>query len=70
MNTNVKENIHKPIKIIGFGKPKPIEGNPNFEKAVNVDRVNDFNLDQLEALNNLLDGKATKKDYDILKGGK
>jgi hypothetical protein len=68
-NTNVKEDKRR-IKIIGFGKPKPIAGHPDFGKAVNVDRVNDFNVNKLEALNNLLDGKATKKDYDILKGSK
>jgi hypothetical protein len=53
-NTNVKEDKRR-IKIIGFGKPKPIAGHPDFGKAVNVDRVNDFNVNKLEALNNLLD---------------
>ena len=42
---------------------------PNFEKAVNVDKVKNFSLKQLKALDKLLDGKATQKDYDILKGG-
>ena len=42
---------------------------PNFGKAVNVDKVKDFSLEQLKALDKLLDGKATQKDYDILKGG-
>jgi hypothetical protein len=41
---------------------------PKFHKTVNVDRVKDFNLRQLQALDRLLDGKATKKDYKILKG--
>ena len=41
---------------------------PNFGKAVNVDRVKDFSLAQLKALDKLLDGKATQKDYNILRG--
>ena len=41
---------------------------PNFGEAVNVDRVKDFSLAQLKALDKLLDGKATQKDYNILKG--
>lgn len=40
---------------------------PNFKKTVNVDKINSFSLKQLNALNNLLDGKATKKDYQALK---
>ena len=40
---------------------------PSFGKAVNVDKVKDFSLAKLEALDKLLDGKATQKDYDILK---
>lgn len=43
---------------------------PNFGEAVNVDKVKDFSLAQLKALDKLLDGKATQKDYNILKGGK
>ena len=39
---------------------------PNFGEAVNVDRVKDFSTAQLEALDKLLDGKATQKDYNIL----
>ena len=39
---------------------------PNFGKAVNVDKVNEFSLAQLKALDRLLDGKATKRDYKIL----
>ena len=39
---------------------------PNFGEAVNVDRVKDFSLTQLKALDKLLDGKATQKDYNIL----
>ena len=42
---------------------------PNFGKAVNVDKINSFSLAQLKALDKLLSGKATKKDYKIL-GGK
>ena len=49
---------------------------PNFGEALNVDKVKDFSLAQLKALDKLLDGKATQKDYNILnsplglKGGK
>jgi len=39
---------------------------PNFKRAVNVDKIKDFSLAQLEALDRLLDGKATEKDYNIL----
>jgi hypothetical protein len=39
---------------------------PNFGEAVNVDKVKDFSLAQLKALDKLLDGKATQKDYNIL----
>jgi hypothetical protein len=39
---------------------------PNFKGAVNVDKIKDFSLAQLEALDRLLDGKATEKDYNIL----
>jgi hypothetical protein len=39
---------------------------PSFHKAVNVDKINTFSTAQLEALNRLLDGKATKKDYQVL----
>jgi len=39
---------------------------PNFGEAVNVDKIKDFSLAQLEALDRLLDGKATEKDYNIL----
>ena len=42
---------------------------PNFGDAVNVDKLNEFSLEQLKALDKLLDGKATQKDYDTLKGG-
>ena len=42
---------------------------PNFGKAVNVDKINSYSLAQLKALDRLLDGKATKRDYKIL-GGK
>jgi hypothetical protein len=39
---------------------------PEFGKAVNVDKINSFSRKQLKALDRLLDGKATKKDYEIL----
>ena len=42
---------------------------PNFGEAVNVDKVKDFSLAQLKALDKLLDGKATQKDYNILNKG-
>jgi len=32
-NTTVKENTLPPIKIIGFGKPKPIAGHPDYKKG-------------------------------------
>ena len=41
---------------------------PSFHKTVNVDKINTFSLKELEALDRLLDGKATKKDYQILRG--
>ena len=41
---------------------------PNFGKAVNVDKINSYSLAQLKALDRLLDGKATKRDYKILSG--
>ena len=41
---------------------------PNFGDAINIDRVSTFSLLQLKALDNLLNGKATVKDYDALKG--
>ena len=43
---------------------------PNFIKAVNVDKIKEFSNAELDALDKLLDGKATKKDYNILKGRK
>ena len=49
---------------------KPKEANKmniDFKKTVNTKKVNKLSLAQLTALNNLLDGKATKKDYKILK---
>jgi hypothetical protein len=39
---------------------------PEFGKAVNVDKINSFSRKQLKALDRLLNGKATKKDYEIL----
>ena len=43
---------------------------PSFHETVNVDKINTFSLKELEALDKLLDGKATKKDYQTLRGGK
>lgn len=43
---------------------------PTFVKAVNVDKIKEFSNTELDALDKLLDGKATKKDYNILKGRK
>ena len=43
---------------------------PNFHETVNVERINDFSLAQLKALDKLLDGKATPKDYKTLRGVK
>lgn len=40
---------------------------PSFHKTVNVDKINTFSLKELEALNRLLDGVATKKDYQTLR---
>ena len=40
---------------------------PDFGEAVNVSRVKDFSPDQLKALDKVFEGKATQKDYDILK---
>tara|TARA_R100000008_G_C3559579_1_gene155295 strand:- start:1025 stop:1183 length:159 start_codon:yes stop_codon:yes gene_type:complete len=40
---------------------------PSFHKTVNADKINTFSTAQLESLNRLLDGKATKKDYQVLK---
>jgi len=39
MNTNVKENTLPPIKIIGFGKPVPIVGNPNYKKETKTKKA-------------------------------
>ena len=35
--------------------------------SANLDKVNTFSLKELKALDRLLDGKATKKDYETLK---
>ena len=40
---------------------------PNFGEAVNVSRVKDFSPDQLKALDKFFEGKATQKDYNILR---
>ena len=39
---------------------------PDFHKTVNVDKINSFSLQELKALDKLLDGKASKKDYATL----
>jgi len=41
-----------------------------FEAAINNEAINKLSLKQLKALDKLLDGKATAKDREILKGGK
>lgn len=41
---------------------------PSFHKTVNVNKINTFSLKELKALDRLLDGKATKKDYKTLRG--
>jgi len=38
----------------------------DFAQTVNSDATATFTLKQLNALNKLLDGKATKKDYEVL----
>jgi len=40
---------------------------PDFHQTVNVDKINSFSLNQLKALDRLLDGKASKKDYAVLR---
>jgi len=35
--------------------------------SANLDKVNTFSPKELKALDRLLDGKATKKDYETLK---
>ena len=42
----------------------------DFKNTVDKKAINKLSLNQLKALNNLLDGKATAKDRKILKGGK
>jgi|TARA_R100001143_G_scaffold62669_2_gene66608 hypothetical protein len=37
-----------------------------FKKTVNTEKINKLSLAELRALNNLLDGNATKKDYKVL----
>jgi len=39
---------------------------PDFHQTVNVDKINSFSLKELKALDKLLDGKASKKDYVTL----
>ena len=40
----------------------------DFAQTINADATATFTLKQLNALNKLLDGKATKKDYEVLYG--
>ena len=40
---------------------------PDFHRTVNVDKINSFSLKELNALDKLLDGKASKRDYAILR---
>ena len=42
----------------------------DFKNAINTKAIDKLSLNQLKALNKLLDGKATEKDRKILKGGK
>lgn len=39
---------------------------PSFHKTINVNKINEFSVKELEALNRILDGRSTKKDYKIL----
>ena len=39
---------------------------PDFHQTVNVTKIKSFSLKELNALDKLLDGKASKKDYAIL----
>jgi len=41
----------------------------DFKDTINNKAIDKLSLNQLKALNNLLDGKATAKDRKILKGG-
>ncbi len=45
---------------------------PDFHQTVNVDRLKSFSLRELKALDKMLDGKASQKDYEVLRkaGGK
>jgi len=40
---------------------------PEFHKTVDVTNIKEFTLKQLQALDKVLDGKATEKDYETLK---
>lgn len=40
---------------------------PDFHQTVNVDKINSFSLKELNALDKLLDGKASEKDYEVLR---
>jgi len=39
---------------------------PSFHKTINADKINEFSIKELKALDRILDGKATKKDYKVL----
>lgn len=43
---------------------------PDFHQTVNVDKIKSFSLQELKALDRLLDGKASKKDYAVLTRGR
>ena len=42
----------------------------DFKNSINTKAIDKLSLNQLKALNKLLDGKATEKDRKILTGGK
>tara|TARA_R110000822_G_scaffold6653_1_gene27966 strand:+ start:916 stop:1050 length:135 start_codon:yes stop_codon:yes gene_type:complete len=42
----------------------------DFKNAINTKAIDKLSLNQLKALDRLLDGKATEKDRKILTGGK
>lgn len=42
----------------------------DFKNAINTKAIDKLSLNQLKALDRLLDGKSTEKDRKILTGGK
>ena len=42
----------------------------DFKNAINTKTIDKLSINQLKALDRLLDGKATEKDRKILMGGK